>query len=109
MLSPKAIKYLEIIAQEGKKLTEKHFGNTVMLYMPLYISNYCTNECVYCGFNKKNHIKRKHLNFDEIELKSKEGETKPKTTFGLKETFSSNDVIIASFNAKVTIASFAFA
>ncbi len=72
MLSPKAIKYLEIMAQEGKKLTEKHFGNTVMLYMPLYISNYCTNECVYCGFNKKNHIKRKHLNFDEIELEAKE-------------------------------------
>ena len=49
------------------------------------------------------------LSDEEIELKSKEGETKPKTTFGLKETFSSNDVIIASFNAKVTMASFTFA
>lgn len=70
MLSPKAVKYLEIMAVEGSKLTKQHFGNTVMLYIPIYISNYCTNECVYCGFNKTNHIKRKHLNMEEIEAEA---------------------------------------
>lgn len=72
MLSPKAKDFLEIMAVEGRKLTRQYFGDTVMLYIPLYISNYCTNECVYCGFNKKNHISRKHLNFDEIEEEAKE-------------------------------------
>ena len=70
MLSPKAIKHLEIMAVEVSKLTKQHFGNTVMLYIPIYISNYCTNECVYCGFNKKNHIHRKHLNMEEIEVEA---------------------------------------
>ena len=70
MLSPKASKYLEIMAVESNKLTKQYFGNTIMLYIPIYISNYCTNECVYCGFNKKNKIKRKHLNMEEIEAEA---------------------------------------
>lgn len=72
MLSPKAVNFLEIMAVEANRLTKQHFGNTVMLYIPIYISNYCTNECVYCGFNKKNHIKRKHLNMEEIESEAVE-------------------------------------
>lgn len=72
ILSPKASKFLEIMAVEANRLTKQHFGNTVMLYIPIYISNYCTNECVYCGFNKKNNIKRKHLNEEEIEAEAKE-------------------------------------
>lgn len=69
-LSPIAKDYLEDMAVESNKITKQHFGNTVMLYIPIYISNYCTNECVYCGFNKTNHIKRKHLNMEEIEAEA---------------------------------------
>ena len=70
LLSPKASKHLEIMALESSRLTRQYFGDTVMLYVPLYISNYCTNECTYCGFNKKNHIERKHLNIEEIEAEA---------------------------------------
>ena len=41
---------------------EKHFGNNVLIFTPLYISNYCENQCVYCGFNCKNAITRCKLN-----------------------------------------------
>lgn len=67
LLSKKAQNYLEDMAYLARKKTIRHFGKTVQLYMPIYISNYCTNECVYCGFNKSNHIKRKHLTEQEIE------------------------------------------
>lgn len=67
LLSPKAKGHLEEMAVEAKKLTEQWFGRTLMLYIPLYISNYCTNQCAYCGFNKTNHIARKHLSYEEIE------------------------------------------
>lgn len=72
LLSPKAVEHLEEMAVEAKKLTEQWFGRTIMLYIPLYISNYCTNQCAYCGFNKTNHIARKHLNYQEIEEEAKE-------------------------------------
>src|SRR5699024_7722677 len=46
--------------------TGKHFGNTVYLFTPLYIANYCENYCVYCGFNCYNHIQRMKLTMDQI-------------------------------------------
>ena len=49
----------------------KHFGNTVYLFTPLYIANYCENYCVYCGFNCYNDIHRKKLTFEEIEHEMK--------------------------------------
>ena len=47
--------------------TKKHFGNTVYLFTPLYIANYCENYCVYCGFNCYNHIHRMKLSMEQIE------------------------------------------
>ena len=54
LLSPAAFPYLEQMAQKAKRETTRQFGNSVCLYTPLYIANYCTNHCVYCGFNCKN-------------------------------------------------------
>ncbi len=46
--------------------TRKHFGNSVLLFTPLYVSNHCSNKCV-CGFNRRNKILKVTLNFDSVE------------------------------------------
>lgn len=71
LLSPAAEPFLEEMAQKAKIETSKHFGNTVYLFTPLYIANYCENYCIYCGFNCYNDIVRKKLDFDEIEHEMK--------------------------------------
>ena len=67
LLSPAALPFLEEIAQKAQKETRKHFGNSVAIFTPFYIANYCENYCVYCGFNCHNKIKRAQLNAEEIE------------------------------------------
>ncbi len=67
LLSPAAEPYIEQMAQRAKQETAKHFGNSVYMFTPIYISNYCENYCVYCGFNCHNHIHRMKLNTEEIE------------------------------------------
>lgn len=67
LLSPAAEPFLEQMAQRARVETSRHFGNTVYLFTPLYIANYCENYCVYCGFNCYNHIKRKKLTLEQIE------------------------------------------
>lgn len=67
LLSPAALPFLEDMARRGKEETQKHFGNSVYMFTPLYIANYCENHCIYCGFNCKNKINRARLEFDEIE------------------------------------------
>ena len=71
LLSPAAEPFLEEMARKAKTETSKHFGNTVYLFTPLYIANYCENYCVYCGFNCYNHIKRMKLNMEQIEHEMK--------------------------------------
>ena len=71
LLSPAAQPFLEQMAQRAKAEREKHFGNNVLIFTPLYISNYCENQCVYCGFNCKNAITRCKLNAEEIESEMK--------------------------------------
>lgn len=66
LLSPTANNYVEEIAQKAKKITRQRFGNTVSLYIPLYLSNLCSNVCTYCGFSANNKIKRKFLTTKEI-------------------------------------------
>ena len=61
LLSPAAEPFLEKMAQRAKIETSKHFGNTVYLFTPIYIANYCENYCVYCGFNCYNKIRRMKL------------------------------------------------
>ena len=67
LLSPAAEPFLEEMAQKARMETSKHFGNTVYLFTPLYIANYCENYCVYCGFNCYNHISRMKLDLEQIE------------------------------------------
>ena len=67
LLSPAAEPFLEQMAQRARLETSRHFGNTVYLFTPLYIANYCENYCVYCGFNCYNHIKRIKLSMEQIE------------------------------------------
>ena len=71
LLSPAAEPFLEQMAQRARRETGKHFGNTVYLFTPLYIANYCENYCVYCGFNCYNHINRMKLSMEQIEKEMK--------------------------------------
>ena len=71
LLSPAAEPYLERMAQKARTETGKHFGNTVYLFTPLYIANYCENYCVYCGFNCYNDIRRMKLSMEQIDKEMK--------------------------------------
>ena len=71
LLSPAALPLLEDIAQRAKLETRKHFGNSVYMFTPLYIANYCENYCIYCGFNCHNKIKRAILDADQIRAEMK--------------------------------------
>lgn len=72
LLSPKSTEYLEPMAARAQQLTVQYFGRTIQLFIPLYISNYCSNECTYCGFNLKNSIKRRKLTIKEIDREARE-------------------------------------
>ncbi len=67
LLSPAAAPFLEEMAQLAQQETRKHFGNSVYMFTPIYISNYCENYCIYCGFNCRNKIQRAKLTYEEIE------------------------------------------
>lgn len=91
LLSPAALPFLETMAQRAYQITRQRFGANIGLYLPLYLSNLCANECDYCGFSMSNKLKRKTLTetellaeiqiikqrgFDSILLVSGEHETK---------------------------------
>ncbi len=67
LLSPAAEPYLEHMAQLSKKYTEERFGNTMSMFIPLYITNSCSNSCVYCGFHVSNPMPRVILTPEQIE------------------------------------------
>ena len=56
LLSPAALPFIEEIAQAAQIETRKHFGNSVYMFTPIYIANYCENYCIYCGFNCHNKM-----------------------------------------------------
>ena len=68
LLSPAAGDMLEEIAVRAREETRKHFGNSVCMFTPIYTSNYCQNNCVYCGFNIHNKIRRACLTADEVDI-----------------------------------------
>ncbi|WP_413285543.1 2-iminoacetate synthase ThiH [Vibrio sp. MA40-2] len=67
LISPAAEPFLEQMAVKSQQITRTRFGNTMSLYIPLYLSNLCANVCTYCGFSMDNRIKRKVLTVEEIE------------------------------------------
>ncbi len=71
LLSPKAGPFLEEMAQKAHMVTMQQFGKTILLYTPMYLSNFCNNQCLYCGFNAKNKIPRNQLTLDEVEKEAK--------------------------------------
>ncbi|MCK5242772.1 2-iminoacetate synthase ThiH [bacterium] len=66
LLSPAAGAYLETMAQRAWALTRRRFGRIMKLYAPLYLSNECTNACLYCGFNQQHDLARKTLKIEEV-------------------------------------------
>ncbi len=69
LLSPRARPYLEQMAREAQRLTRWHFGRTITLYAPIYVSNLCAADCVYCGFSFRSGIKDKRLTLTEGQLR----------------------------------------
>ncbi len=67
MLSPAASEFLELMAQRAKAITKRHFGRTISLYTPLYLSNFCNGGCLYCGIAGDRRAKRAVL--DEAQLR----------------------------------------
>lgn len=66
LISPAAKPFIEEMAQRSSAITKKRFGNTIQMYLPMYLSNECQNICTYCGFSMTNKIKRKTLSDNEI-------------------------------------------
>lgn len=71
LLSPAADAHLEQMAQKAHALTVAQFGRTMVLYTPLYLSNFCTNSCLYCGFNQNNRIARRRLSLEAVEREAR--------------------------------------
>ena len=67
LISPAAVPYLEQMAQLSQRYTQERFGKTISMYIPLYLSNECSNHCVYCGFNYNNQFERTTLTAQQIE------------------------------------------
>lgn len=68
LLSSRADNYLEDIAIRSRSITDREFGKTIQVYTPLYLSSYCKNRCIYCGFNEDNSIPRTKLSIQELRL-----------------------------------------
>ncbi len=71
LISPAAKPYLEVMARLSRQYTQERFGKVMSMYIPMYITNSCTNHCVYCGFNHNNPMARTILTMDEIEQECK--------------------------------------
>src|SRR5437762_3734243 len=66
LLTPKTNAELDRLANRARQLTLQHFGRTMRLFAPLYLSNECINSCRYCGFSRENPILRVTLSVDEV-------------------------------------------
>lgn len=71
LISPAADPFLEEMAQLSRHYTLERFGKTISMYIPMYVSNACTNKCVYCGFNHDNPFTRTTLTPDQVENECK--------------------------------------
>lgn len=67
LISPAADPFLEEMAQLSHRFTQERFGNVISLYIPMYVSNACTNKCVYCGFNHDNPFQRTTLTMEQVD------------------------------------------
>ena len=65
LISPAAVPYLEQMAQKSQYYTQERFGKIISMYIPLYLSNECSNHCVYCGFNYNNKFERYYAKLNQ--------------------------------------------
>jgi 2-iminoacetate synthase len=66
LISPAAAIYLEKMAVLSHQLTQKRFGKTIQMFVPMYLSNECQNICTYCGFSFDNAMRRVTLTDAQI-------------------------------------------
>lgn len=71
LLSPAAETHLEALCHLSQQTTQKHFGKTMRMFAPLYLSNECVNVCKYCGFSRHNDIPRITLDLDTMEAEAR--------------------------------------
>ncbi len=71
LLTPSATEFLEEMAQKSNRITLKNFGRAIHLYTPMYLSDYCENKCIYCGFNPGSKENSKKLTLEEVETEAK--------------------------------------
>ncbi len=71
LLSPAAEAYLEPLCRLSQAATQRHFGKTIRMFAPLYLSNECVNVCKYCGFSRHNDIPRITLDLEQVEAEAK--------------------------------------
>jgi 2-iminoacetate synthase len=71
LIAPAAHPCLEQIAQKAHDITRRYFGNTIHLFTPMYLSNYCNNRCLYCGFNHDVQIERYQMSYEEVEKEAR--------------------------------------
>lgn len=72
LLSQTASGFIEQLARRAHDSTLANFGRVIFLYVPLYVSNYCDNDCLYCGFKHSNVIQRRKLSVNEVEREARE-------------------------------------
>lgn len=66
LIEPKSREQLEAMAARSQAMTRRHYGKTMRLFAPLYVSNECINNCTYCGFSRDNPILRTTLTIDQV-------------------------------------------
>ena len=71
LISPCAADYIEELAHHSNKITQRHFGKTIRLFAPLYLSNECVNICTYCGFSRNNEIPRITIPLEQVVAETK--------------------------------------
>ncbi|MDR0644774.1 MAG: [FeFe] hydrogenase H-cluster radical SAM maturase HydG [Treponema sp.] len=59
-------KHLERVNQIALKIKERVYGNRIVMFAPLYVSDYCVNRCTYCSYNCKHEFERKKLTQEEV-------------------------------------------
>jgi len=67
LLSPAAEPYLERMAKKARETTLRHFGRTIQIYAPIYVSDHCDNQCLYCSFSARNRRPRRTLSLAEVD------------------------------------------
>ena len=71
LISPRASNYIEELAHQSNQITQRHFGKTIRLFAPLYLSNECVNICTYCGFSRNNEIPRITIPLEQVVAETK--------------------------------------